>query len=335
MKLYYHKNQGGNYSYSLSRPFRQEGIAKYDLTFSSPYTTGIKNNDLVHVELRNRGGSPQPGRKINKIGGIVILVHGFATKRKKMSRYYHFADLIVKKGMACAIISLPYHLQRTPPGEISGSRLITFDDVETLKFFHQAVADIRKLIDILGMIYKHDGIYMCGTSLGCMVSTIAMAFDKRIKKGVLLIGGGNWEEIHWKGILRFILKGNCTDDGNSDRRSECREAYSQFPLFLEEIKKTQKSRLSFDLENLKELKKVTPKACFLCDPMAFAHMIDTNKVIMINSRLDAYFSRKSTRYLWKELGKPEIIWSGLLHSSSILTKDKIINIIYKFFTEKI
>jgi hypothetical protein len=335
MRLYYHKNQGENYNYSLSGPSREENIIKYDLTFTSPYHTGIENNDLVHVELRGKNIISQSGRKSNNTGGIVILVHGFASKNEKMYRYYHFSDSIIKKGMACAIISLPYHLKRTPPGEISGRKLITFDDIQTLKFFHQAVVDIRKLIDILDKIYTHNGIYICGTSLGCMVSIIAMAFDDRIRKGSLLMCGGNWEEIHWKGILRFILKGNCTGEENSDRRSECRKAYSQFPLFLEEIKKVQKSRLSFGLEDLKELKKVTPKSCFLCDPMAYAHMIDTNKVIMINSRFDFYFSRKSIRYLWKELGKPEIMWPGFMHSSNLLRKERLINIIYNFFTGKI
>jgi hypothetical protein len=334
MRLYNHIDQDENYNYDLSGPFREENIIKYYLTFSSPYHTGIKQNDLVHVELRGKEIISQSGIKSNNIEGIVILVHGFASRNEKMQRYYHFSDSIIEKGMTCAIISLPYHLERTPPGEISGDRLITFDDLQTLKFFHQAVVDIRKLIDILEKIYMHSGIYICGTSLGCMVSTIAMAFDDRISKGSLLICGGNWEEIHWKGILRFILKGNCAGEENSDRRSVCRKAYSQFPLFLEEIKKVNKSELSFGLENLKELKKVTPKSCFLCDPMAYAHMINTNKVIMINCRLDFYFSRKSIRYLWKELGKPEIIWSGFMHSSNILKKDRLINIIYDFFTEK-
>jgi len=39
-------------------------------------------------------------------------------------------------------------LNRTPPGEKSGERLIHNKDIETLLFFHQSVLDIKKGIDI-------------------------------------------------------------------------------------------------------------------------------------------------------------------------------------------
>jgi hypothetical protein len=159
-----------------------------------------------------------------------------------------------------------------------------------------------------------------------------MAFDDRIKRAALLIGGGNWEEVHWRGALRYVLKGDCSLNSNDTKRVVCKKTYQVFPSFLDEFKRTEKSDLSPDLIKLEELKKVTPKVCFLCDPTAFGHMVDPDRILMVNSRLDFYFSRRSTKYLWEELGRPRIRWINRFHSSKILIDQKIQDMIYGFFT---
>jgi hypothetical protein len=70
--------------------------------------------------------------------------------------------------------------------------------------------------------------------------------------------------------------------------------------------------------------------CFLFDPVSFAHKIEPSKVLMINSRLDHYFSRKSASMLWNALGKPEIHWLNKMHRSSVLSNKKVLSIIRRF-----
>jgi len=286
MQLYNYSREDKNLTYELKQA---EGDAihreypAYVLTFRSPYTSGVRENDTAYCELFT------PDR-LNKASKLIIFLHGFSTRRKKLDNYYYFINSMASRGYACAFLNLPLHLNRTPKNSFSGQALIYYDDVQTLEFFHQCVVDTRRLIDIV-QNYGFENIHICGLSMGSMVSVLAMAHEPRIEKGILLIGGGHWEEIHWNGILRFILKGNCADDGKIDR-NKCHSYYSDFPKFLEQLKKLKPENI--DIQNPGEVGKHLTKMCFLCDPLAFAHRINPKKVLMINAKFDFYFSRSST-----------------------------------------
>ena len=343
MELYnYNKNENLKYHIEKVKKglLKDSSFQKFILTYMSPYKTGIEENDEVHCELfLNKDSSLDAAIKANinhtnstqpeTNNPLLISIHGFSSKKDRMDNYYYFINKILEKNINCAFINLPLHLYRTPRGEESGERLIYFDDKQTLEFFHQSVVDIMKFIDIILNILPIKSINICGLSLGSMVSLITMANDRRINKGIFLIGGGNWHEIHWNSGLRFILKGNCSEEGQTTRE-KCREFYSNFPDFLNEFKKISSKKIPLDLKKYPELKKVTTKMCFLCDPLAFAHKINPNNVLMINSKFDFYFPKKSTLQLWEELGKPEIHWLNSLHSSKIITNAKVIKTISDF-----
>jgi len=330
MELYnYDKTTLDDKTYAISGPEVLGGLYHYHITFPSPYNTGIEKNDTVHAEIFQKHTAKRAGIRPHK--DMVIIVHGFGTGNRKLFNYNSFACSMAEKGMTAVFISLPYHVNRTPEKESGGERLRYFNDVQTLIFFHQSVVDIRRLMDILEAVLKPRNIYICGISLGCMVSTITMAFDRRIKKGALLLGGGNWEEIHWRGIMRFILQGNCSPAGRKGNRAVCRSVYREFPRFMDRIKEKDGKSLFPDTED-KRLKEVMPRYCFLCDPMAFGHMIDPGNILMINSMFDLYFSIRSVRGLWRQLGRPTLNWTAAPHSSRILVNNKIINMIYDFYT---
>jgi len=254
---------------------------------------------------------------------ILFFLHGFSTKNDKLKNYYKFIENILELDMACLFINLPFHLNRKPVNETSGSRIIYFDDADTLLFFHQCVVDVRKAVDIIEKIISPKEINICGISLGSIVSVISMAVDKRINKGILLVGGGSWEEIHWKGISRFILKGNCAGV-ETISRNKCGIFYSNFPKFLEKAKSLNSDNFLIEINDNENLQKLCTKKCYLCDPLLFAGKIDSRKVLMLNSRLDHYFSKKSSVMLWEELGRPEIHWFNYLHFSRILNKKLIL-----------
>jgi len=292
---------------------------EYKLEYCSPYTTGIEENDRVHVDI-SISDSKNP---------FVIFIHGFGSRQKKLDNYFGFIELLKEHNKNIAFLNLPFHLHRTPKEENSGMRLIDFGDVETLFFFHQAVVDIKKLINILDIKWNPPHIDIIGMSLGCIVSTLALANEKRLSKGVLLIGGGNWHEIHWKGFLKLILKSNCLEDGMITKK-KCFEIYKGFDDFADELKNTDITDIDLDMKNQKDLKGKTTKKCFLCDPNAWGHFIDSSKVMMINSRFDHYFTRKSSTDLWESIGRPEILWLPKLHSSNILRSKEVTDKILDF-----
>ncbi len=291
----------------------------YILTYKSPYNSGDKNNDRVYCEIYTN-------KSLEKSQRLLVFIHGFSTRKTKLDNYHFFIKKMVEKNYTCAFINLPYHLNRAPKSIVSGENLLYYDDIDTLTFFHQSVVDIRRLIDIM-QPYNFNHISLCGLSLGSMVSCLSICHDNRIDKAVLLIGGGNWEEVHWKGVLRFMLKGNCADDGNIDR-DKCHSYYSHFPNFLKKLKEVDPEEI--DTENLGKLDKVTRKMCFLCDPVAFAHKVDPVNILMVNAKFDFYFSKNSTTQLWRALGKPQIRWVNNFHSSKIIRDPKIIKLICSF-----
>jgi len=336
-----------------------DSIREYTLTYDSPYSTGVKINDRVHAQLflnknmtwSNVGNLDNGNNDCNnnynddsfdnksKSNDILILIHGFLTNEIKLKRYYSFIKKINSNNISGAFLNLPFHLNRTPAGEKSGRRLINFDDLDILLFFHQSVVDIKKLIDILKQNWNFNNIYICGISLGCMISVIAMANDNRINKGIFLIGGGNWEEVHWKGISRLTLKGNCIYKDkkykNKTRRQACREIYACFPEFLKKFKETKYKKIKIDSEGLSDsdLKEVTARMCFLCDPLTFANKINPQNVLMINAKYDFFFNKKSVNHLWEELGRPEIYWLNNFHTTNILADKKVLSKINDFLSE--
>ena len=349
MKLYNY-NKELKLTYTIKKARAETNFPhRYVLTYESAYKTGIKKNDKVYTELfldndflnyniknelkKSLENTPTNINKLQNTETLIILTHGFSSRKDKLRNYYFLINKITQKNLNCAFINLPFHLNRTPTDEISGRRLLYFNDVGILEFFHQSVVDIRKLIDIILNIRPFKNIYICGLSLGGMISIISMVYDRRIKKGIFLITGGNWKEIHWDGMLKFFLKGNCLSDGIITRK-KCNNFYNKFPKFLEELKKIPLNELTNDLVDFPELKKATLKMCFLCDPLAFAHKINPENVLMINSKFDQYFTKESTTFLWEELGKPKIYWLNNLHTSKILTNPEVIKKITNFISQK-
>ncbi|OQA21375.1 MAG: Alpha/beta hydrolase family protein [Actinobacteria bacterium ADurb.Bin346] len=293
----------------------------FTIKYPSPFITSVEENDTVYSELF-----------INSIksSGLIILLHGFSSSPTKLANYYRFIDAALENGFSCAFLNMPYHLNRTPANEKSGERLIYFDDVQTLKFYHQAVVDIRRLTDILKENFNFKKIFLCGFSMGSMLSIITTAIDNRIDKAALIFGGGNWFEIHWNSMLAYVLRGNCIRDGIITK-DKCREIYTAFPSFLKEFKSADISSIGLEHCDSISLRDKIVKKCFLCDPLAFAHRLDRHKVIMLGSRLDHFFSKKSLLQVWEEAGRPELHWFFELHTSFILNNKHARKLIFGFY----
>jgi len=346
----YSYNKNEYFNLEINKEVLPGSIIKFNLFFDSPFTTGIKNNDSVYSEIFTSSKSisthnnnynktinhnlKNPGIFDGKNFTLLILLHGFGSKLYGLGNYYSFIDNIIQKQMCCAFIHMPYHLSRTPEGQKSGEKLIYVDDAGTLEFYHQAVVDLRRLIDIAVYTFGFKKIVLCGFSLGSMVSVITTAMDSRILKTILIFGGGNWYHIHWNSALAHILKGNCIENGKISK-GKCRDFYKVFPEFCREFDKTGiNSQLKSDLMGNIDLEDKTVKLCFLCDPSAFGPKIDPAKILMLNSRFDHFFPRKSSIELWERLGRPQIHWFNSFHTSKILANKKALNLVSSFINNK-
>ena len=328
--------------------FLKKKTNKFILKFKSYFKTDIKENDNVYAEFFlsrdnavNAGNKPE---KTDNVENIIILLHCFNSNLSQLINYYYFINKALINNYSCLFVNLPFHLNRTPPGEQSGERLIHNKDLDTLLFFHQSVLDIKKGIDITTEFLKQKygikkiNFSICGISLGAMVSVITMAWEDRIKKGIFIQCGGNWDQIYLNSLVRVIMRG-CFIDKEKIKREQAEKFYSVIFEFIDKYKKENPDEIDPELTQYPSLNAYPQKTWFLSDPLLFAHKIKPENVIMINSKFDFLFCRESTNQLLKELSKPKIYWLNNFHTSSVLNNNKILRLIFNFLdkanTEKV
>jgi len=165
----------------------EEFIAK----FPSAYTSGVAVNDTVtlRVILPRATARPVP---------IVLILHYWGAKDLVVER--SMAAQLVAKGVGAAILTLPYHLERTPAGLSSGELAIQPEPEKLVATSTQSVMDVRRAIDFLQSRKEIDPerIGISGVSLGAIVSSLSFSVENRIKRGAFLLGGTDLAGILWK-----------------------------------------------------------------------------------------------------------------------------------------
>ncbi|MEO0292699.1 MAG: hypothetical protein ABIN61_00555 [candidate division WOR-3 bacterium] len=272
----------------------------FEIRFKSPVNTFNEINDNVYLLLKD---SPQKRK-------VCILVHGLGMELG--SKWDSYIKIVPPQIGAC-YIDLPYQRHRRTGKDLLSS---LWDGIFTLNFFKQGTLDIIKTVNILKKLgYKE--ISIIGISLGSIFSIMAMALDKRINKGVFILGGGDYSIITWKSPLLFKLRTAYKKKGITYKN--CIKARTLLKPFLESVIK---GEIPFNIK--------TNIICLYFDPLCFAPMIKPEKVLMINALFDLIIPRKSTILLHKALGKPKIIWFPTGHLQLHLFRNSIISKIKSF-----
>lgn len=230
---------------------------------------------------------------------LLILLHGLGDLSLTPCRM--LARSLVEKNIACFLLYLPYHSRRNPE-ELKKAKVLYLTAAQWLEPFEVSIADVRTVIDWSELRTELDSqhIAIMGISIGGFVAAIAMGVEKRISAGVLMLTGGNLERITWESKSPSIRRIH----GGSDyveRRELCHQIYSQYPHYLDEVKKK-----GFD--------NVTPpKECFLFDPMTFAHCLRDRPLLLINALWDSIIPKRSLLEFGEACGKPPTLWLPCTH----------------------
>jgi hypothetical protein len=167
-----------------------EEFSEYLATFPSAFTTGYKENDKVTLRVL------LPGQSVEKVP-VVLILHYWGAPNLKVER--SLALNLNERGLGAAILTLPYHLSRTPEGAVSGAMAVQADPTKLVATMKQAVMDVRRALDFLETRREFNrvvGIY--GTSLGAIVSSLSFAVDDRLKNAVFLLGGIDLTQMIWQ-----------------------------------------------------------------------------------------------------------------------------------------
>ncbi|MDD5700686.1 MAG: alpha/beta hydrolase family protein [Dehalococcoidales bacterium] len=226
---------------------------------------------------------------------LAILVPGFGDA--SLTPCLMLARHLVRQGISAMVLYLAFHSLRIP-ADLKG-QFLPLSIKEWLELYQSSVADIRRTLDWVATRKELDTARMgvVGISMGGMISSIVMAMDLRIEKGVFIVTGGNLEALSWAGAQEVIKTGHtCT-------REECHQVYSQFPSYLSDI--AQKG-----IENV-----APPKECFLFDPLTFARHLRGRPVLMINAEQDEIIPKQAALEFWEACGKPTLKWLPETHTS--------------------
>ena len=156
------------------------------LTFPSPLTTEVAENNTVHGEyFQPAGNGPYPACVVLHIlGGDFLLAETVAS---------HLA----RNGVAALFVKMPYYGPRR--GKNSPKRMVSEDPRETVAGMTQAVLDIRRATAWLAERSEVDPkrLGITGISLGGIVSVLAAAGEPRLENVAVTLGGGNFADLIW------------------------------------------------------------------------------------------------------------------------------------------
>ena len=265
---------------------RDDAIREFVVTFPSAFVSGVPENDTVPLRIlvpRDAKG-PVP---------VVLVTHYWGASDLRAERA--LGEDLVARGVAAAILTLPYHLSRTPKGRRSGELAIV-PDVPVLRgTIAQAVLDVRRSMDFLDSRAEFTkaprGI--SGTSLGALVATLSYGVDPRITHAAFILGGADFAGILW----------------NSSRVQSQREA-----LRRKGYTETRLRKELADVEPLTYLPRAVPGRTFL-----------------ISAKYDTVVPGGNSALLAQGLGDPLRLQIDTGHYGGIFVQGKALREVARFF----
>jgi hypothetical protein len=247
---------------------RQEGYVEYRVEFPSAYRSPYPANNTVYawwlVPAERVGRAP-----------TVVLLHSLGIRRPELEM--GLARELARNGIAVFLMTLPYHMQRTPPGYGSGDLILAGDIALLREAGIQATWDVRRAVDWLQRQPEvdPDRIALVGISLGAILGATALASEPRLHSAVLILGGADLAHVLWDSILAIRARARLR-----------REGYT-----LE--------RLREELAPIEPLNLLTPE--------------HGEKTFVIGARFDIVVPTEDTEKLIRALGNPKVLWLNTGH----------------------
>jgi pimeloyl-ACP methyl ester carboxylesterase len=255
-----------------------------------------------------RGEYFEPTQKNNV--PLVILLHGWGDY--SVLPFKWMVAGLIRKGIACFILYLPFHNSRLP--EEMKSRISHLTQDEWFTGYQMAVTDVRCIIDWAGQNEHINSrqITIIGLSLGAIVGSIAMGIDPRVKAGVFIAHGGNTGKMmQTNSVSRFGRRYRLPD-------KEYQANQKNYAHYLVEVAN-------------KGFENVAPaKRTYLIDPLTYASMLKGRAVLMINAQWDEIFPHETSLDFWRACGQCDRVVFPATHAGIWIWYPLIVLRINKF-----
>lgn len=263
-----------------------EDESEYLEEFPSPIVSPYPTNNVVplRIFLPANASGPLP---------VVLVLHYWGAVDLKNERA--MAQELNRANIAAAVMTLPYHLGRTPPGRRSGDMAIEPDPRSLVATMTQAVLDTRRSIDFLESRpeFDHRRVGLAGTSLGAVVAALTYAVDERITHVTFILGGVNLAHIVWDSSLlvrqRDVLR-----------------------------------RRGFSEEKLRD-------AIESIEPLKYLSTRKPTSSLVIGGQYDTVIPKRSTEELIESLTAPKVLWLDTGHYGGIFVQRRLMREVAKYF----
>ncbi len=247
---------------------RQDGYIEYRVEFPSAFMSRYPANNTVYAWWL------VPAERTGRVPTVVLL-HSLGIRRPELEM--GLARELVRNGIAVFLMTLPYHMQRTPPGHGSGDLILSGDVPLLREAAIQATWDVRRAFDWLQRQPETDPERMAlvGISLGALLGATALAAEPRVHSAVLILGGADLAHVLWDSVLAIRARARLR-----------REGYT-----LE--------RLREELAPVEPLNLLTPEL--------------GEKTFVIGARFDIVVPTEDTEKLIRALGNPKVFWLNTGH----------------------
>ncbi|MGC8785625.1 MAG: alpha/beta hydrolase family protein [Armatimonadota bacterium] len=230
-------------------------------------------------------------RQNQKMPAVVIL-HSWGVQKPDIE--LSLARFLAEHGLVTAVMTLPYHIQRTPSGYLSGELVIVPDVRQMRDTMRQAVLDTMRLIDWLQSQPQVESgkIGVVGISLGAIIGALVLGVETRVQSGVLVLGGANLAHILWRSPLTMNVRGDLRSKG----------------IGYERLREEMAS----------------------VEPLTFLHGQYGDRVLMVNGRYDLVIPREDALALRRALGEGPILWLNTGHYGPALVRGALFGVLERF-----
>ncbi|HNR63494.1 MAG TPA: alpha/beta hydrolase [Thermotogota bacterium] len=274
---------------------------KQPIPFLSGYIFKGINYRCSYIRFDTLYRNPSPGTETvslyhfhpkTKAKATILILHGLGSGNIKFLLWMGMH--LAAAGMNAEVLILPGNYTRVEKDSMSGRSYIWPDIAVMYRFWEHAVVDIQTTIDFL----EQQGLWLennciSGYCLGGMLASMVPVLDKRIHQTVMIATGGYFPKILYESsATRFARKlfreGYRTEYSLHDPKS-------LFSIYQEQYGFVKKA----DLETLLTSEKIHP--LFRIDPIAYAHLLDKNRVTFIEAFFDKTLPRTSRQLLYREM----------------------------------
>jgi dienelactone hydrolase len=261
----------------------------YVVRFPSAVGTAIEENNTVYLEVREPRDTPRPMP-------VVLILHYWGATDLDVE--LRLAKALTTRGIAAAILTLPYHLQRTPKGMVSGEYALRPDTRFLVETMTQSVFDVKRAVDWLRSRNEFDEakIALAGTSLGAVIGSLAFAAEPRIAAAAFMLGGVDLAHLIWSSSVTISTRNGLRAQGYTEER--LREEVAQV------------------------------------EPMNYATPDRKADVLIVGARFDEVVPREATEKMIRAFGEPKTIWLDTGHYGGALVERRLFGTVASFFEAK-